>query len=1073
MPRVVTTPPEGHLKADGTKTAGWWRESDDGLRVLCGLCPRACALGPGDRGFCFVRQNRGGELVLTTYGRSTGFCVDPIEKKPLSQFYPGSAVLSFGTAGCNLGCKFCQNWSMSRSRDVDAACEVADPETVANAARQLGCRSVAFTYNDPIIFAEYAIDTARACHEVGVKTVAVTSGYITPQARPAFYEHIDAANVDLKGFSEEFYRKWTGGHLEPVLDTLRWLARETDVWLEVTNLVIPQMNDSPDELERMCRWIHDELGPDVPLHFSAFHPDFKVTDREPTPLQTLLLAHETAQRVGLHYVYTGNVSDRRHQSTYCPQCGRMVIERDGYVLGAYHLREGRCEYCAAPIAGRYAKSPGDWGGRRLPVRIAQYARSKPVAPITRQEAEMETQPARQPEPSTDGTVRPELTDQQESRIFQAAGRRVEAAVRAQTPESTPESMAAALEDVAATPLYGAFVSLKRGGQLRSCCGYLGHAIPLSEAVDRAAKRAAKDDPRFPPISSTELEHLDMEVWLLWGLQPVTAKGEDRIQAVTIGKHGLQIARGAARGLLLPGVAVDHKLDAKRFLEQVCLKAGLPSNAWLEDDTVLMTFEGHAIRGKLSPSTASADAPAGGPTREQVAALAEFCRGNVWALFYGSTPNYYLSGGFDGGVNALAISVGKPGTSEAVICSKLSLRPEMPLQATLFALTEATARTLQARRTDPAFLQTAPVGLSVLFDPAMHGTADRPELAGVDPRRRAVLVHDGSRSAWVFDPEKTPEELLDEAMQEAGITNPARARVISLAVVSTDPRVVVAHVPRGQSGPEVRPAAVVGAFYPGTSEEIDAMLDDMIPKEQPAESWAAVMVPHAGWIYSGRLTAKVFARVKIPSRVIVLCPNHRGGGTQWAVAPHRTWSLPGRQVASDPEVAGELAEKIVGLELDAVAHRQEHAIEVLLPLLARLAPEVRVVGITIGGGDLEDLSPEPVRPSDGRRPARHARAAAAGDLQRHEPFCRRRPDAAGGSPGPGRHGEPRPGQALPDGSGEPHQHVRRAARRDRDGDAPRVGHLAPLRIGRLHHQRRSQRRYQPGGRIRGNAVGIAT
>jgi len=950
MPRIVTTPPQRPLYADGTRAAGWWRESDDGLRVLCGLCPRACALGPGDRGFCFVRQNRGGELVSTTYGRSTGFCVDPIEKKPLSQFYPGTAVLSFGTAGCNLGCKFCQNWSMSRSRDVDAACEVADPETVAHAAEQLACRSVAFTYNDPIIFAEYAIDTARACHDVGVKTVAVTSGYITPEARTAFYEHIDAANVDLKGFTEEFYRKWTGGQLEPVLDTLRWLARETDVWLEVTNLVIPQMNDSPDELERMCRWVHDELGPDVPLHFSAFHPDFKVTDRGPTPLETLLLAHETAKRVGLRYVYTGNVSDRRHQSTYCPQCDRMVIERDGYVLGAYHLRDGRCGHCGAPIAGRYDRAPGDWGGKRLPVRIARYARPKPVAPTTRQEAEVESQPAKQPGPPTDGTVQPELTDQQEDRIFQAAGRRVEAAVRAQM----PESLTAALEDVAAVPLYGAFVSLKRGGQLRSCCGFLGPSIPLSEAVDRAAERAAKDDPRFPPISPTELEHLDMEVWLLWGLQPVTARGEDRIQAVTIGKHGLQITRGTARGLLLPGVAVDHNLDAKGFLEQVCLKAGLPTNAWLQDDTVLMTFEGRAIRGKLSPTAGEAGIPAGGPTQEQVAALAEFCRSNVWALFYGSTPNCYMSGGFDGGVSALAISVGKPGTSQAVICSKLSLRPEMPLQATLFALTEATARTLQARRTDPAFLQTAPVGLSVLFDPAMHGTADRPELAGVDPQRRAVLVHDGSRSAWVFDPEKTAEQLLDEALQEAGVTSPARTRVVSLAVVSTDPRVVVAHVPRGQLGPEVRPAGVAGTFYPDTPEEIDAMLDDMMPEEQPSESWAAVMVPHAGWIYSGRLAAEVFSRVKIPERVIVLCPKHRAGGAEWAVAPHRTWSLPGRQVASDPELARELAEKVSGLELDAAAHRQEHAIEVLLPLLARLAPEVRVVGIIIGGGDLESL-----------------------------------------------------------------------------------------------------------------------
>jgi len=375
MPRVVTTPPERPPEAfDGAKPAGWWHESEeDPNRLICDLCPRGCSLRPGNRGFCFVRENRRGQMVLTTYGRSTGFCIDPIEKKPLNHFYPGTAVLSFGTAGCNLGCKFCQNWTMARSRDVDAACEVAGPETIAKAAVQLHCRSVAFTYNDPIVFAEYAIDTARACHEVGLKTVVVTNGYITPVARAAFFEHIDAANVDLKAFTEEFYRELTGGRLEPVLDTLRWLVHQSEVWVEITNLVIPRANDSPEELQKLCRWIFDELGPDVPVHFSAFHPDFKLTDRSPTPLGTLLRAYETAERAGLRYVYTGNVSDRKHQGTYCPGCGRVVIEHDGYALGAYNVRQGRCTYCGAELAGRFDDAPGDWGGRRQPVRIASFA----------------------------------------------------------------------------------------------------------------------------------------------------------------------------------------------------------------------------------------------------------------------------------------------------------------------------------------------------------------------------------------------------------------------------------------------------------------------------------------------------------------------------------------------------------------------------------------------------------------------------------------------------------------------------------------------------------------------------
>jgi AmmeMemoRadiSam system radical SAM enzyme/AmmeMemoRadiSam system protein A len=825
MSRIVTRPPAEPPDAEGAKTGGWWHESEDRQRVICDLCPRGCSLRPGDRGFCFVRENRQGRMVSTTYGRSTGFCVDPIEKKPLNHFYPGTAVLSFGTAGCNLGCKFCQNWSMSRSRDVDAACEVADPETIARAARELGCPSVAFTYNDPIIWAEYAIDTAQACHNAGVRTVAVTSGYITPGARTDFYRHMDAANVDLKAFSEEFYRDLTGGHLEPVLDTLRWLVHQSDVWVEITNLIIPQANDSPDELQRMCQWILDELGPDVPIHFSAFHPDFKLTDRGPTPVQTLLTAHEVARRVGLRYVYTGNVSDREHQSTYCPGCGRVVIERGGYSLGVCHVCQGRCAHCETPIAGRFDDAPGDWGGRRLPVRIASFARPKTITPTSEEQAKVENQPANQPSTTPNSPGRPTLSDQQEDLVFRAAGRRVVAAVRSQA----PEAMDTALADVARAPVYGAFVSLKRGKQLRSCCGFLGQSIPLWEALDHAAERAAKDDPRFPPISPTELEHLDMEVWLLWGLQPVAQRGEDRVEAVTIGKHGLQIARGMARGLLLPGVAVEHNLDAKGFLKQVCLKAGLPPDAWKEDDTTLMTFEGEAIRGRLSPQPGGSGAPAagpappGGPTHAEVVALADFCRNNVIALVYGATPSFYLPGGFDGSINGLAMAVGQPDREPLVECSKLSVRPEMPLQSSLISLTEAAARAVLARRVDPTLLQTARVALSVLLDPAMHGTADQPELGGIDPKQRAVLVMDRSRAAWVYDPDKTAEELLAEALQRSGFTDPAAARVVSLAVVSTEPRVAITQVPRPQSGPEVRPPAVAGTFYPATSEEIDRTL----------------------------------------------------------------------------------------------------------------------------------------------------------------------------------------------------------------------------------------------------------
>ncbi|NQT12877.1 MAG: AmmeMemoRadiSam system radical SAM enzyme, partial [Planctomycetes bacterium] len=558
MARSVDLPPDEEPGPDGTTTGGWWHESEDGRKLACDLCPRGCVLAPGKRGFCFVRQNLDGRIVSTTYGRSTGFCIDPIEKKPLNQFYPGTSVLSFGTAGCNLGCKFCQNWTSSKSRQVDEYCDVADPEAIARAAREHNCRSVAFTYNDPIIWAEYAIKTARACHAQGVKTVAVTAGYISRAARKPFFEVMDAANVDLKAFSETFYKKLTGGRLEAVLDTLRWLVHESDVWVEITNLIIPQENDSSDELKRMCGWVVEELGCDVPLHFSAFHPDFRMTDRPPTPPSTLAAAYDIARNAGVHYVYTGNIHDRDRQSTYCPACGEMLIERDGYRLGTYALKRDKCRHCGEPIAGRFDAKPGDWGSRRLPVRIAAYAQPKTNPRVPTGGTTMDPERPQQPEAKQAASERPELSSEQEDLLFQTAARRVAAAVM-----SLPgERLDQVLSEVGGKPVLGAFVSLKRGGQLRSCCGFLGQSIPLHAALDHAAVRAAKEDPRFPPISPTELQHLDMEVWLLWGLKKVAARGEDRVKAVTIGQQGLQIMRGQARGLLLPGVAVEHNLDAE-------------------------------------------------------------------------------------------------------------------------------------------------------------------------------------------------------------------------------------------------------------------------------------------------------------------------------------------------------------------------------------------------------------------------------------------------------------------------------------------------------------------------------
>jgi len=348
----------------------WSHVLPDG-RLQCDLCPRDCRLHEGQRGACFVRMREQDRMVLTTYGRSSGFCVDPIEKKPLNQFHPGSSVLSFGTAGCNLACKFCQNWDISKSKDVDTLADSASPEQLARAAVELGCRSVAFTYNDPVIFAEYAMDVADACHEAGVKTVAVTAGYMHEQPRREFYAKMDAANVDLKAFTEDFYFRTCGAHLKDVLETLVYLRHETGVWLEITTLLIPGMNDSDAEIDAECRWIAKELGPDVPLHFSAFHPDWKMTDIAPTPAATLTRARKLALAHGLRYVYTGNVHDLAGGSTYCPQCGGTAIRRDWYEILDYRLTEdGACRDCGAGIAGRYGPFGKAFGSRRIPVRLA-------------------------------------------------------------------------------------------------------------------------------------------------------------------------------------------------------------------------------------------------------------------------------------------------------------------------------------------------------------------------------------------------------------------------------------------------------------------------------------------------------------------------------------------------------------------------------------------------------------------------------------------------------------------------------------------------------------------------------
>ena len=353
-----------------TVNTRYWHTLDDG-RVQCDMCPRACKLHEGQQGLCFVRACQQGKIVLTSYGRSSGFCVDPIEKKPLNHFLPGTPVLSFGTAGCNLACKFCQNWDISKSRQTETLSDAAAPEKLAAVALQSKVRSIAFTYNDPVIFHEYAIDVAKACREKDIKSVAVTAGYVCEEPRREFYRHMDAANIDLKAFSERFYKYITGGQLQPVLETLLYLKHETKVWFEITTLLIPGENDSEEEIEAMTQWIMTNLGPDVPLHFTAFHPDWKMTDKTRTATAVLTRSRNIARANGLRYVYTGNVHDVVGGSTYCHACGESLIARDWYTLQQWHLQDdGKCSFCGTSCAGVFEAKPGSWGAKRLPVRIS-------------------------------------------------------------------------------------------------------------------------------------------------------------------------------------------------------------------------------------------------------------------------------------------------------------------------------------------------------------------------------------------------------------------------------------------------------------------------------------------------------------------------------------------------------------------------------------------------------------------------------------------------------------------------------------------------------------------------------
>jgi AmmeMemoRadiSam system radical SAM enzyme/AmmeMemoRadiSam system protein B/AmmeMemoRadiSam system protein A len=949
----------------------WHSEGD---RLRCVACGHRCLIGEGKRGICKVRYTEAGQLRVP-FGYIAGLQCDPVEKKPFFHVHPGCDALTFGMMGCDLHCSYCQNWVTSQAlRDSAAAAPVREvtPAQLVEAARRERAKLVVSSYNEPLITAEWAVAVFEQAKAAGLDCAFVSNGNATPEVLDFLRPWIVAYKVDLKSFDDRHYRS-LGGMLANITDTIR-MIHERGIWLEIVTLIIPGFNDSEHELRDMAQFLAS-VSRDIPWHVTAFHKDYRMTDPEATSPRTLMRAAEIGSEAGLRFIYAGNLPGQVSpwEDTRCPNCQETLIQRYGYLIRAYRLAaDGTCPHCGTALPGIWPGAPSavrtgnDRAAfiQRLPRVVAPAAaptpaRSAQSLPLV--EAPSSPSSAGDPRPMTTAASkaprpaqpRPELTTEQKQYLVGAAGTLVRTLATGQ-PAAFADPSLGGLGD---QHVAGAFVSLKRGKHLRSCCGMLGRPIPLRTALQEAAARTVWHDTRFPPVSPTELDHLDMEVWLLHNPEPVMVHGEERVAAITVGRHGLQVMRGDKQGLLLPGVAVDHQWDSRRFLDQVCVKAGLPPSAWREETTALFTFEGEVLRGRLvEMTTASAAAPAGRASvcrPEDVRVYANFCCNVLNDLLGGMAPSYYCPGAPDGTVGGVILTLRRPAPTgeDALHFCQISLRPGVPLQSTLVALCQNAAQALMAQRWSADALAALRLAVTVLHDVVPHGTVADPDLAGFEPERRALLVLERNKSGVVFDPARPPAELLAEAARQARVTHAAGAPVFSLEALAQGP-LTLSTAPGPVRGPAERPPAVAGQFYPADAAALARLVDDLLEGERRTEAWPAAMLPHAGLIFSGRIAAQVLNRLKIPRTVIVLGPKHTALGVEWAVAPHQTWTFPGGRLNADAELAQELVQAIPGLEADAGAHQREHAIEVELPLLARLAPDCRVVGIAVGAGDLD-------------------------------------------------------------------------------------------------------------------------
>jgi AmmeMemoRadiSam system radical SAM enzyme/AmmeMemoRadiSam system protein B/AmmeMemoRadiSam system protein A len=877
-----------------------------------------------------------GQLVLTTYGRSSGFCIDPIEKKPLNHFLPGTPILSLGTAGCNLGCKFCQNWDISKSREMDTVAGQAGPDAIVQAALQTQCRSIAFTYNDPIIWAEYAIDIAKAAHEQNLKTVAVTAGYITPEARGEFFSHMDAANVDLKAFTENFYRKLTQTSLQPVLDTLIYLKRETDCWFEITNLIIPGENDSSDELKRMCNWIAQELGADVPVHFSAFHPDFKMLDTPRTPHEKLIEARQIAIDAGIQYAYVGNVNDHANQSTYCHICGKRVIERDWYQLGSYQLNDHTCAHCGTVIPGVFdVNGPGNWGRKRQPITINDQTRfENQTTTLTIDGQERTRMPDEKPsQPMID------FNEQQSSQLLDFVRAHVNAAVTGN------ETRIPTLPDeLTNAPAFGCFVTLQMDEKLRACRGRWnqGQGIttePLGELLAGVARDSSLQDFRFPVICEQELNRLSLDISIMHSPLMLEEKGEALVEAVEVGKHGLVMMHPGGRGLLLPHVATEQGWDARTFLCHLSTKAGLRKYTWLEDkDSQVMTFQTRLLQQ-------------GPPIQPFLPRL--ICANHFNALL--TLGSNVLKGDLSPmALPNILTQIWPDELGVYLISNTHQNASALGANQSLAKLMTMACQSLAKSGTPSRFIQR----LVVLYGGVRLSVMDYPN-RHVNLSFTGVLAESPKGWSLSLPSSNKPTDRVGQAMQDAGIT--VKAWRLAQNKGHAKPRLTsfdlfVHDINQCPGGVESRPTARAGQFYPENAAQIATQINEQFAKyhNPSTQQVRAVMLPHAGWTYCQEVIAQTLGPVGVPDVVIVIGPKHTPHGAPWSVANHQQWELPTGNVPVDTQTVAKLLDLYPSLKCESQAHEHEHAVEALLPWLQAKNPKVRVVPLAIGHSNYEQL-----------------------------------------------------------------------------------------------------------------------